>query len=532
MPKNMPTRQGKYPLPPNKKRKTDKMPIVATVGVAGVVLFAIIGINVHNKNANTNNSQIGTSALNSSINSSELSKDSKTENTENLNITEDDLSAITEPRVPEPVIKHDYVGKDIESYEHGSYYKEYSGDNKEDFFSLGGEHYYTGFTIGTYPNGGYANFNLGGQYSYISGKAGNVDNTNYSVSYLFYGDGELIDIVNIKGGALPVEFEIPIEGVKQLKIVADQSDNYGNAVGFADVILSTAPIEHTESQTNNSKSIAYLGKDIKAYDHGSYYEETNGVSIISLGGLTYHNGFKIGTYTNGGYASFNIDGKYSYFSGIASNVDHTEYEVSYAIYGDDELIGSIDIEKGDLPVEFEFNVLGVKQLKIVASGSDNYGYGVGFANAALYNDENEKPILYSASGYNEKAFLGKNIKAYQNGSYYKECANDGENVSIQGNKYYNGFSIGTYANGGYAKFNLNAEFKTLSGKAGFINEVQPVNYIIYGDGNVIADISLTSENEYDFSLDVSGVKQLQIVADGDSNYGYAVAFADVVVSSD
>ena len=185
-----------------------------------------------------------------------------------------------------------------------------------------------------------------------------------------------------------------------------------------------------------------------------------------------------------------------------------------------------------MPVEFEFNVTGVKQLKIVASGSDNYGCGVGFANAVLYNNENDKPILYAASGYNEKAFLGKNIKAYQNGSYYKECANDGENVSIQGNKYYNGFSIGTYANGGYAKFNLNAEFKTLSGKAGFINEVHPVNYIIYGDGNVIADISLTSENEYDFSLDVSGVKQLQIVADGDSNYGYAVAFADVVVSSD
>lgn len=531
MPKNMPTRQGKYPLPPKKKRKTNNTPIVATVSAAVVVLFTIIGISVHNKNT-TNNNSIDTSVQDSSINSSELSKSSESDKAANSNNTNSDLPDTTDPIVTEPVIQYDYIGKDIESYEHGSYYKEYSGNDMEDFFSLGGEHYYTGFTIGTYSNGGYASYNLGGKYSYISGKAGNVDNTNYSVSYVFYGDGELIDVVDIKGGALPVDFEILIEGVKQLKIVADQSDNYGNAVGFADVILSTAPIEHTETHTNNSNSIAFLGKDIKAYDHGSYYEETNGVSIISLGGLTYHNGFKIGTYTNGGYASFNIDGKYSYFSGIACNVDHTEYGVSYVVYGDDELLGSIDIEKGGLPVEFDFNVSGVKQLKVVASGSDNYSNGVGFANAVLYNETSEKPVLYAASGYKEKAFLGKNIKAYQNGSYYKECANDGENVLIQGQKYYNGFTIGTYTNGGYASFNLNAEYKTLSGKVGFIDKVYPLSYIIYGDGNVLSKISLSSEDEYAFTIDVTGVKQLRIVADGDSNYSNAVAFADVIASKD
>jgi len=505
-----------------------KTKFIKPIAIAVAVILLIVGIVLGITKCNKSDDESG--MTNGTIESKQPSDslDSVVEN------TKDELlgTTSTEPVTLEPVVQHDYIGKDILSYEHGSYYKEYSGSNKEEFFSLGGEHYCTGFTIGTYPNDGYASYNLSGKYSYISGKAGNVDNTNYSVSYVFYGDGELIDVIDIKGGALPIDFEIPIEGVKQLKIVADQTENYGYAVGFADVVLSTTPIEHREDQTNKSASIAYLGKDIKAYDHGSYYKETNGVSIISLGGFTYHNGFRIGTYPNDGYASFNIEGKYSYFSGIASNVDHTEYGVSYAVYGDDELIGSIDIEKGGLPVEFDLDISGVKQLKIVASGSDNYGNGVGFANAVLYNDENEKPVLYAASGYKTKAFLGKNINAYQNGLYYRECANDGENVSIQGNKYYNGFTIGTYTNDGYASFNLNAEFKTLSGKAGFINEVHPLSYIVYGDGNILSTITLSSENEYDFSIDVTGIKQLRIVADGDSNHGNAVAFADVVVSND
>ena len=157
--------------------------------------------------------------------------------------------------------------------------------------------------------------------------------------------------------------------MKQLKIIADQSQNYSNAVGFADVILSDSVIESNkdENEVNLEHNIAYLGKDIKAYDHRTYYEETNGESNLSLGGLRYHAGFKIGTYADGGYAIYNIDGKYTHFSGIAGNVDHTKYGVSYAIYGDAVLIGTVDVVEGGLPVQFDFDVTNKLLLGYIAS---------------------------------------------------------------------------------------------------------------------------------------------------------------------
>lgn len=517
--------QKKNMPPVNQKRnsylswKALSFAFIAIAVIGGIVLFT-------RSKHNTDNPSIESTApqhSNNETNNSNIQTDLKVDNNEVATIITSDSQAIKNN------ICH--LGVDITSYEHGVYYEEYSGD-AEKSFSMGGHPYNTGFTIGTYPEGGYASFNLDGKYSYISGKAGNFDNKNYSVSYVFYGDGNIIGTVDIIGGALPIDFDFSIEGVKQLKIVADQSQNYSNAVGFADVILSDSVIESNidENEVDLEHNIAYLGKDIKAYDYGTYYEETNGESNLSLGGLRYHTGFKIGTYADGGYAIYNIEGKYTHFSGIAGNVDHTKYGVSYAIYGDAVLIGTVDVVEGGLPVQFDFDVTNVKQLKIVADGNQNYSYGVGFANAVLYNNENDIVELYAKSNYPERAYLGKNITAYQNGTYYQECANDGENVTIQGKKYYNGFKIGTYPDGGFAYFNLNSEYSVLSGKAGFIENVHPISYILYGDGIVIGNITISSTEEVDFSFDVSGVKQLQIVADGNSNYSYAVAFAEVTVS--
>lgn len=488
------------------------------LAIIGILLFIIIALLINNNfhNRSDNDSISIESNIPTSVNNSpDYSISASSSNT--ATVSEGNQSA-------DNVI---ILGRDIKAFDSGIYYSD--DIDAENSFNLGGISYSDGFLIGTYPDGGYATFNLNADYSYISGVAGNLDNINYSVSYVFYGDDSFIGTVDIKGGALPIDFCFDITGVKQLKIVADGDSNYGNAVGFANVVLSNEKVKSKGDNTIASSSLAYLGKEIHSYDHGTYYMETNGETKICLGGLEYHTGILIGTYPDGGYASYNLEGKYRFFSGIAGNVDYTNYEVSYAVYGDEKLIGTVDVTGGGLPTPFNFDVSNVKQLKIVADGDSNYGNGVGFANAVVYSEENQKPELYTKTNYPEKAFLGKDIIAYQNGTYYKDCSKDGEKVIIQGDKFYNGFSLGTYPSGAYAFFNLNGEFSSLSGKAGFTDQVYPLNYIVYGDDTVIGKISLSDSSINNFSFTISGVKQLKIVADGNSNYGNAVSFTDVVV---
>lgn len=502
----------KQDITPNPPPKSSK-PVVIVI-----IILIIIGI-CFVLFWNRNNQKDTVTNPNNSDNSSELTNNANGQ-------TEYDNIVSSEVLLSDTESNAFYFGLDICAYDHGGYYEEYNGS--DDSFKLGGVSYNKGFTIGTYSEG-YAIYNIEGNYKYFRGIAGNVDNVNYSLSYVVYGDDNLLGTIDIEGGALPVEFEFDISGIKKLKIIADGNDNYSNGVGFANTLVSNETKSISTTAEIDTNVLSYMGRDIFAYDRGSYYEEYDGNNSFQLGGLSYYYGFCIGTYTSGGYASFNLEGKYNYFSGIAGNVDGTQYDVSYIIYGDGKILGTLDISAGTLPKEFNYDVKGIRQLKIVAEGTDNYSCGVGFANVVLYNDKSLKPQLYQNTSYPSEAYVGRAVQAFQHGSYYEECSQDGEHIDIQGKKYYYGFKIGTYNNGGFASYNLNGEYKTISGKVGFENDIIPVSYIIIGDGKEIGRIDFGSSSETNFRFDVSKVKQLTIQAEGDSNYGNAVIFANVIL---
>lgn len=294
--------------------------------------------------------------------------------------------------------------------------------------------------------------------------------------------------------------------------------------------IPSVSVTDIETANENDSGVRYLGSDISAYDFGIYYTEYDGgEETFSLGGKQYNRGFTIGSYPAGAYASYNLDGQYKYFTGMAGNVDNINYSYSYVVYGDDNIIGTIDIMGGGLPVEFSFDVTGVKQLKIVPDGDQNHGDASGFANVTVSVEPVDEPILPENNVQNKKAYLGKTIKAYQHGIYYEECDEDGESVTIQGDKYYYGFEIGTYSEG-YAYFNLNGDYSTLTGKVGFKERAYDgISYYVYGDNDLIGIIELNSSTGQSFSFNVTSVKQLKIVAGSDNNYGNAVSFGDVLV---
>lgn len=285
-----------------------------------------------------------------------------------------------------------------------------------------------------------------------------------------------------------------------------------------------------ESITRAENAVKYLGRDIKAYNNGLYYKEYDGSSSFNLGGVSYKKGFTIGTYEYGGSANFNLGGNYNYISGVAGNVDGVNYSVTYNVLGDGELIGTIEIQGASLPTAFEFNVSGVRQLTIVATGNDNYAEGVGFGNVAVYSEETDKPMSYEFPNLPTEAYLGADIKAFVNGLYYKEFSGM-STFSMGGEAYSKGFEIGTYAYGGYVSFNIGGKYTTLSGIAGNVDGVKySVSYSVLGDGKTLGTIEINSGGlPTEFSFDVTGVSQLNFIATGRDNYAEGVGFANVLL---
>ena len=274
-----------------------------------------------------------------------------------------------------------YLGSDIEAYATSWDYKSYDSTSP---LKLGGIDYQKGFSLTT-DKGRYANFNLEGKYKYLSGMAGNVDGDNQTVTYSFFGDGKVLGTLNIEGGSIPKEFTFNVSGVKQLKVISNGA--LYDEVGFGNaVVYKNEKDKPKVLETSNPPETSYLGGDIKSYTNGWAYKEYDYASSFKMGGIAYRKGFTLPT-DNEGYANFNLEGKFKYLSGVAGNVDGSNYSVEYKVLGDGKLLGTIKIKGGSRPVSFSFNVNGVKQLSFVSQGNSNDR--AGFGNVIVQNKQSK-----------------------------------------------------------------------------------------------------------------------------------------------
>lgn len=102
-----------------------------------------------------------------------------------------------------------YLGQQLQAYQ--------NVHATEETVTMGGQKYVNGLSF--YYNGN-AFYNLNGMYTSISGVYGMKDGTgeDYEATLSFYGDGRLLETLNVRGGVLPRNFAINVSGVAQLKI--------------------------------------------------------------------------------------------------------------------------------------------------------------------------------------------------------------------------------------------------------------------------------------------------------------------------
>lgn len=95
---------------------------------------------------------------------------------------------------------------------------------------------------------------------------------------------------------------------------------------------------------------------------------------FNLGGKTYDNGLRFNTdYHDKAHANFNLEGKYTIFTGLLGE-DEAGFNVKVDFIGDGNLLQSFDIVGGQLPVNVNLNVTGVRLLEIKVEREEGETY--------------------------------------------------------------------------------------------------------------------------------------------------------------
>lgn len=115
---------------------------------------------------------------------------------------------------------------------------------------------------------------------------------------------------------------------------------------------------------------SYMSDILKPYySNDSFYINQS----MKMGEESYNKGYamEFDWYSDSWY-SINLAGKYAHISGIMGMDDSSDNKGGIVkIYGDDNLLGSYELEKGGLPLNIDLDVSNVKKLEITANTSED-----------------------------------------------------------------------------------------------------------------------------------------------------------------
>jgi hypothetical protein len=150
-------------------------------------------------------------------------------------------------------------------------------------YSMGGDVYYHCMRLecNNSLGQGWALFNLKGSYRSMSFVAGHIDGENmYDVTYTLEGDGVILATCEVLANDLPFYVEVPLEGVKQLRIYANEGRADYAALGnimiypVDDVAASTTtvvpdgdyPVQVDDGGATVTVTVSVSGNQVVALD--------------------------------------------------------------------------------------------------------------------------------------------------------------------------------------------------------------------------------------------------------------------------
>jgi hypothetical protein len=344
-----------------------------------------------------------------------------------------------------------------------------------------------------------------------------------------YGDGKLIQSVDLKSNIFAEPITVDVTGVRLLKFEMPDVDGNGADYAFTQMVLTkdnNAP-EETNAQVFDRNSLV-LGKDLSSYQNNNYQEQTDTI----MGGITYSNVlvFSEKSYYGDSYANFNLDKQYLSISGIYGHIDGSEeYEATLNIYGDGKLITSYDLKSNMFSETITIDVKGVRQLKFVMPDINGNGAAYALSGMVLTADPDAPPLSTKTEVDRNAVILGTDVDETESNNYREEPT-----ALLGGIKQYNAlvFSEKSYYGDSYATYNLDGNYSKITGIYGHVDgtEEYDTTVYIYGDGKLINTIDLSSNIfAEDIVIDITGVKVLKIEMPDINGNGAEYAFCNMTL---
>lgn len=220
----------------------------------------------------------------------------------------------------------------------------------------------------------HAMLNVGGEYAKMSFTLGRVDGSDYEKDIIVrvWLDGVEAEPIKLQKAALPKNYEFDVTSVKHIKIAAD-SYGFAPSVALTDFYFYKNSADKTvfNAPVAFDKNLEKLNipSDLEPYEyHHSYLVKKGSDKSVKVAGVSYDNGVVLEANWHDNQIMLNTGGEYAKMTFTLGRVDNFTYEkdIPVRIWLDGVETEPIRIQKDALPEIYEYDVTGVKHIKIAA----------------------------------------------------------------------------------------------------------------------------------------------------------------------
>ena len=422
-----------------------------------------------------------------------------------------------------------YSPADFEPYENKDA-KIYDNDKNNQFTVLG-EQYNTGIILNS-GRESYVIYSNSGNYDKFRFTLARIDNTARGDNTIrVFLDGEEQKIIEANVDFMPTEYEYDVNGVKQIKIAIDHSIFSQADYVLLDISFARGEAKAEEKpQKTASADIACVPADKSPYENkdAKILDDDKNTTFTVL-----RKKYNTGIILNAGresYVIFDNSEAYEKLSFTLARLDNTARgNNSIRVYLDGEEQKLIEMNSSYMPAEFEYDIKGVRQIKIAMDHSALVGAEYALMDMYFTKNGAEPEKKEEEINAPDIAFAPVDKPPYEN-SDSKILANDNNSSYTVLLENYNSGIILSAGKTSYVIFDNNEKYEKLSFTlARLDNTARGDNMLrVYIDGREQKDISVSSNYmPTRFEYDISGAEQIKIAMDHSALVGAEYALMDI-----
>ena len=422
-----------------------------------------------------------------------------------------------------------YSPADFEPYENKDA-KIYDNDKNNQFTVLG-EQYNTGIILNS-GRESYVIYSNSGNYDKFRFTLARIDNTARGDNTIrVFLDGEEQKIIEANVDFMPTEYEYDVNGVKQIKIAIDHSIFSQADYVLLDISFARGEAKAEEKpQKTASADIACVPADKSPYENkdAKILDDDKNTTFTVL-----RKKYNTGIILNAGresYVIFDNSEAYEKLSFTLARLDNTARgNNSIRVYLDGEEQKLIEMNSSYMPAEFEYDIKGVRQIKIAMDHSALVGAEYALIDMYFTKNGAEPEINEEEINAPDIALAPVDKLPYENKDAKIFSEDKNNNYTVLRNQYDTGIILNA-GKESYIIFDNNEAYEKLSFTLARLDNTARGNNAVrvYLDGEEQKIIEMNSSYmPAEFEYGIKGVRQIKIAMDHSALVGAEYALMDM-----